>query len=244
MMPTTAPVHGLVRRLILLAALLAIPIIPFLIFGEWFEARIADWLRQGLSPVAVSAAVFGLLAGDILLPVPSSVVTTFAGRVLGFWTGTAVAWGGMTAGAVGAFGLARSFGRPLARRLSSDQELARTDALALRWGVWVLVLTRPVPVLAEASVLLMGTTRLAWSQCLLAVSLSNLGIAGVYAALGERVQFPLAVIASIALPLLLTSLAHRLWPADPPAAPRVSNVGVPDAPCQGNRSGPQGGESV
>lgn len=211
-MTTTPTSRGLVRQLLLIATLLAIPIVPFLIFGHQLEASITDWLSLELSPGTVAAAVFSLLASDILLPVPSSVVITFAGRMLGFWYGAGVAWCGMTAGAVLAFWLVRVFGRPLARRLSSDRELARTDALVSRWGVLVLVLARPVPVLAEASVLLMGTTQLGWWRFLIAVGLSNFGIAAAYAALGNRVQLPVAVAASIALPLLTAVVARWFWP--------------------------------
>jgi uncharacterized membrane protein YdjX (TVP38/TMEM64 family) len=119
----------------------------------------------------------------------------------------------MTAGAAVAFGLVRLLGRPLARRLSGDQELARADALASRWGIYVLVLARPVPVLAEASILLMATTRLAWWRFLTAVGLSNLGIAAAFATLGDRVQLPIAVVASIALPLAAACLARWAWPS-------------------------------
>jgi uncharacterized membrane protein YdjX (TVP38/TMEM64 family) len=158
------------RQLLLIAAVLAVPIVPFLFFGETLEDRITDWLNSRLSPGTVAVAVIGLLASDILLPVPSSVVSTFAGRVLGFWGGAGASWCGMTIGAAIAFWLVRAFGRPLARWLSSDEALARTDALAARWGVLVLVVARPVPVLAEASVLLMGTTRLSWWRFLTAVN--------------------------------------------------------------------------
>jgi len=200
------------RHLLIIAAVLAVPIVPFLAFGENLEARITGWLNAELSPGKEAVAVIGLLASDILLPVPSSVVSTLAGRVLGFWGGTGASWCGMTLGAAIAFGLVRVFGRPLARRLSSDQELARADALASRWGTLVLVLARPIPVLAEASVLLMGTTRLSWWRFLTAVGLSNFGIAAAYAALGERVRLPIAVAASIVLPLLAGAVARWLWP--------------------------------
>ena len=210
-MPSTS--RHLVRQLLLIAAVLAIPIVPFLVFGEKLEARITGWLGAELSPGTVAITVIGVLASDILLPVPSSVVSTFAGRVLGFWGGAGASWCGMTAGAMIAFLLVRACGRPLARWLSSDQELQRTDALAARWGVFVLVLARPIPVLAEASVLLMGTTRLVWWQFLAAVGLSNFGIAAAYAALGDRVQLPIAIAASIALPLLAAAIARWLWPS-------------------------------
>jgi len=152
----------LVRQLLLITAVLAIPIVPFLVVGERLDVRITGLLSAELSPGTVAITVIGLLASDILLPVPSSVVSTFAGRVLGFWGGAGASWCGMTAGAAIAFWLVRVFGRPLARWLSSEQELARTDVLAARWGVFALVLARPIPVLAEASVLLMGMARLAW----------------------------------------------------------------------------------
>lgn len=209
----SATCRHLVRQLLLIAAILAIPIVPFLFFGERLETRITDWLDDELSPGTVAIAVIGLLASDILLPVPSSVLSTLAGHALGFWGGTGASWCGMTLGAVIAFWLVRIFGRPLARWLSSDQELERTDALAARWGVFVLVLARPIPVLAEASVLLMGTTRLGWWQFLTAVGLSNFGLAAAYAALGERVQLPIAIAASIVLPLLAAGMARILWPS-------------------------------
>jgi uncharacterized membrane protein YdjX (TVP38/TMEM64 family) len=203
----------LVRALLGITVLLAVPIVPFLIFGAALEERITDWLDAQFSPGFVAVAVIGLLGSDILLPVPSSVVSTFAGQRLGFWGGTGASWFGMTAGAAVAFGLVRLLGRPLARRLSGDQELARADALASRWGIYVLVLARPVPVLAEASILLMATTRLAWWRFLTAVGLSNLGIAAAFATLGDRVQLPIAVVASIALPLAAACLARWAWPS-------------------------------
>lgn len=194
------------------AVVLAIPIVPFLVFGDSAESQIAAWLDASLSPGTAAALVVGLLAVDILLPVPSSVVSTFSGKMLGFWAGTAASWCGMTIGAAAAFWLVRVFGRPLARRLSPEDELLRMEDLADRFGVLVLILARPVPVFAEASVLLMGAVRLDWRRFLIAVGLSNLAIAAVYAALGDRVQLPVAIAASIAIPLAAGWVAQRLWP--------------------------------
>jgi uncharacterized membrane protein YdjX (TVP38/TMEM64 family) len=164
-------------------------------------------------PSSVAAMlVIGLLAADIILPVPSSVVIAFAGKMLGFWGGTVAAWCGMTVGAVVAFGLTRKFGRPMALRFATNSDLERMDALASRLGVLVLTLARPVPILAEASVLLMGTTRLQWWRFLAAVGLSNLGIAAAYAALGDSATLSVVLIASISLPLLAGGIARLIWP--------------------------------
>lgn len=173
----------------------------------------AHWLDLSDSPGTAVALVIGLLAGDIFLPVPSSLVSTFAGKALGFWLGTAASWCGMTIGASLAYWLVRCLGRPLARRLSSEEELARMDALANRHGILILILARPIPVFAEASVLVMGMLRIGWWRFFPAVGLSNFGIAAAYAVLGDRVQLPIAMAAAIAVPLIVVAVAQRFWPA-------------------------------
>ena len=85
------------------------------------------------------------------------------------------------------------------------------DDLTRRFGILVLVVARPVPVFAEASVLLMGAMRLPWRHFLPAVCLSNLGIAAAYALLGDRVQLPIALTASLVLPLAVMAAARWWW---------------------------------
>jgi len=198
--------------LVLIAGVLMIPIVPFLFFGQGLEAGIQGGLDRSMTRSAAAALVIGLLSSDIFLPIPSSAVSTFAGSALGFWPGTAASWVGMTVSALVGFGLARLMGRPLALRWARPEALSRVDVASRRFGPLVLVLARPVPVLAEASVLLMGTTDLGWGRFLVPVASSNLGIAAAYAALGHLVALPLALAASIALPLLLAAVARALWP--------------------------------
>jgi uncharacterized membrane protein YdjX (TVP38/TMEM64 family) len=205
--------HRLLFWILLTAAALAVPIVPFLVCGESLETRMADWLALAQSRQAIAALVIGLLASDIFLPVPSSLVSTFAGKALGFWLGTAASWCGMTIGASLGFWLARCLGRPFARRLSSEEELAHTDALANRYGALIVILARPVPVLAEASVLVMGMTRIGWWPFFAAVALSNAGVAAAYAALGDRAQLPVAIVASLLVPLAFVAIARWLWPS-------------------------------
>ncbi len=153
-----------------------------------------------------------------------------AGNVLGVGLGTAASWLGLTLGAVLAFVLARFLGRPLALRFASAADLGRIDSLSTRYGPLVLVLARPVPILAEASVLFLGTTQLGWPRFLLPIALSNLGIAAIYATLGELVQLPIALAASIALPILLTALARCLWPAQVESGEWRVESGAEDSP--------------
>ncbi|MEE8452306.1 MAG: VTT domain-containing protein [Thermoguttaceae bacterium] len=204
------------RRLLppicLITVVLLIPVVPFVFVGESLAARMESWLDETLPAPTVAGIVVGLLATDVFLPVPSSVVATFGGDRLGFVAGTAAAWLGMTLGAAFAFGLARLLGRRLASRLSNEEAMDRIDALSGRLGPMLLVLTRPVPVMAEAAVLFLGTTRMPWQRFVLPLVLSNLGIAAAYSALGDLVQLPIALAAAIALPLLAAAVARIMWP--------------------------------
>ncbi len=208
--------RDLLRPLLLVGLALLVPVLPFLSFGPWLEGRIEAWLNPPPAPAAVALATVGLLSSDILLPIPSSVVSTVAGAQLGVVAATLASWLGMTTGAAIGFALARWCGRPVAERFSSTEDLDRMDALSRHWGPWILVGTRALPVLAEAAVLFLGATRLSWRGFLPPVVLANLGIAAVYSLLGHYAhtqgELPLALAASVALPVLAATMARWLLP--------------------------------
>ena len=206
----------LFRTLPLMSAVLLVPIIPFLFFG----GQIEDWLR-GLSenppsPTTTAALVIGLLATDILLPIPSSVISTMSGWQLGWLQGTLATWVGMNLGAVIGFALARRWGQPFALWFSKGEDLQQIRAVSDQFGPLVLVLTRAMPVFAEASVLIAGIHRLSWRRFLPAILLSNLGVAIAYAAFGEYAQrhqwLPLALGVAIAVPILVATIAKCFFP--------------------------------
>lgn len=202
-------------------AVLAVPLVPFALLGDQFEAAIERWLSAERYTGLIAAATVGLLASDVILPVPSSFVSTLAGAKLGIVAGTAASWLGMTIGAAVAFVLARWLGRPLARRLAHRRDVAQLEALGDRLGASILVTMRALPVLAEASVLAVGVMGVSWRRFWPAVSLANLGIALAYSLLGAysvaRGEVLPALLASIALPLAATLLA-RGWIARRTAA--------------------------
>jgi uncharacterized membrane protein YdjX (TVP38/TMEM64 family) len=202
-----------------MCVVLLVPVIPFLFFGGQMD----QWLR-GLAddpppPTATFALIVGLLATDILLPIPSSVISTMSGWQLGWGLGTLATWLGMNLGAMIGFALARRFGTPFALWFSRGEDLERMRHVSDQYGPTVLVLTRALPVFAEASVLIAGIHRLTWRRFLPAVLLSNLGVAIAYAALGdyaERHQWlPLALGVAIGLPVLVAAVAKRFFPQLP-----------------------------
>lgn len=191
------------RWLLLIGLMFALVIIPFILFEKQFEA-LGTWLAEGHASGWASASIIAaLLALDVFLPVPSSIVSTGAGVLLGFWRGAAVIWIGMTIGCV----IGYVFGAKAAgaaRRLVGADGLARANQIMERHGNWALVVSRPIPVLAESSVVFAGIVRSPIRPFVWMTTLSNLGIALAYAAVGafsmEMQSFLLTFVAALALP--------------------------------------------
>lgn len=202
------------RALLVVALALLVPVVPLVVLGFSFEDRVAEWLNARRAPGMHFVLIVGVLAADIALPIPSSAVITYAGGSgLGLLPAVAASWLGLTAGAVGGFAIARWLGARAAAKLSNPADLGRTRLLAGRWGPAALVLTRALPILAEACVLLMGAARLSWRRFLIPVAAANLVIAVVYAACGRFFEgsdaFPLAVVASGTIPLAAALTVRR-----------------------------------
>ena len=185
------------RFIALIVIALLIPIIPFVLIGElpgerWLSAADDDALLFGLT-------ASGLLAMDILLPVPSSIIGTLLGARLGFLPGWLWGWAGLTLGnLIGYF-----TGRLLLSRFATP--LPRTPTLL------VLFASRGVPVLAEAVAFTAGAERMKAGTFLLVAAAGNaiytLVLAGNGAALlPDRLLGP-----GLIIPMLLPVFAWLLW---------------------------------
>lgn len=219
----------MLRPLIPVVVVLAVPIIPFLFMGNLIE----QWFSGLENSKYLPWIVIALLSGDLILPIPSSVVTTYIGGRMHWITGTLVSWIGMSLAAVIGFTLARKYGSQFALRFSSAAQLENVGDLASRFGPVFLVLARGVPVVAEASILLMGIHRLSWRRFLIPVLLSNLGISLGYTLFGAVAQqhhwFPLALGVSICVPIGLTLITqHVLQSKDKNFESGLNEAGIKD----------------
>lgn len=66
----------------------------------------------------------------------------------------------------------------------SPEELERADGLLNRWGALAIVITRPVPLLAETVAILAGASPLGWGKAALAALAGSLPGALLYALTG------------------------------------------------------------
>jgi uncharacterized membrane protein YdjX (TVP38/TMEM64 family) len=204
------------RLLVLLTlAALAVPLVPFLLFGTRLDRLVADWFDPRPAPAVLALLEVGVLAADILLPVPSSMVATLGGAELGIALGTLCAFLGMTAGSLAGWWLGATAGaRALARLDVADREAL--ERRQQRLGPLLVVLTRPLPLVAEAAALVAGGTGMPLRDFLPAAASGNLAIALVWSAAGalgrSADSLPLALVWSLVIPVALAWLAVRRRP--------------------------------
>ncbi len=196
---------NILRWLLLCVIILVIILVPFFAFGHRIEEWTDAFLRASARHSFISGGViFALLASDILLPIPSSIVSTGAGFVLGMLYGFLASWLGMTTACIAGYLLGAASRKRLSTKLLGESEVKRLEDISRKAGDWVIVITRAVPVLAETSVLLAGMGKMPFRRFILMTTLSNAAIALVYAAAGALSSsgnsFLLAFCAAILIP--------------------------------------------
>jgi uncharacterized membrane protein YdjX (TVP38/TMEM64 family) len=195
------------RMAALFGVLVAAVLVPFALFGPAVEQWTVAALAPTASKVLAGVVIFGLLAADIFAPVPSSLLCVAAGAALGAAVGTLVAAAGLSCGCVTGFWLARRVGVRHTRRLLGDGDYEALEAALRRHGLVVLVLCRPVPVLAEVSVLVAGAASLARGPAVAVTTAANIGVAAAYALLGASADGAASFLLVFAASCLLPALA-------------------------------------
>ncbi|MEO0999283.1 MAG: VTT domain-containing protein [Pseudomonadota bacterium] len=130
------------------AALPAVLIAVAFIAGAWVfatwraEIEAAIGARAGLGMV-VFVLIFA--ASIVLAPISSTPLIAAGAQLWGVWATAALSVIGWTAGAMGAFYLARWYGRPLVERMVPMERLRRLEALVPRRHIfWTIFLLRAV----------------------------------------------------------------------------------------------------
>ena len=173
------------RRIAALFGVLAFVIVPFVLFGAQLELLLLSSLALvSEHPTFAYTTIVAVLALDVLLPVPASVVSVSAGAIFGFWHGVLVIWLGMSLGCLLGYVMGGGAGAPALRRIVGQGDLDRARRMMNSHGAMVLVLARAIPVLAEATVLIAGAARMRFATFALLSGAANLAAALSYAAVG------------------------------------------------------------
>lgn len=181
--PATLRAMKISRTLILGLALAAFVIVPFILFGDrleaWAHVMFLDRHPTGWWPRLLC---IGLLIGDVVLPVPSSLVSAAAGLWWGLWQGALLSLVGMQLGSW--FGYWLGARATALQRWVGGDEAARLNRWFTRHGEWIVVTLRPVPVLAEASAIFAGFSRMSLARFSVLSLVANLAVSLFYGSAG------------------------------------------------------------
>ena len=199
---------------LLLLSIVTTICIPFFLFAQPIDTWLTGILSRTDDAGVLATLITAALTLDVFLPIPSSLVNTAAGALLGFTFGTLASWLGLTLGAIVGYGTGY-YGRALVTwKLVGRRDHERSLQLSQGIGFGSVISMRAVPVLAETSTIAAGIGRLPFLRFLAAVSLANLAIAATYAAIGafafETNSFLLAVAAAMGVPIAAFGL-YRLY---------------------------------
>jgi uncharacterized membrane protein YdjX (TVP38/TMEM64 family) len=143
--------------------LLGIAAMVLVLFGLavwWGHPLFTDPLpyigKPGPAAMVVSCL---LLAGDVVLPVPSSMVMIANGAMFGTMTGTLVSLAGGVLAAYTGWILGR-WGSRWMTRFAGESSMTRAKQFMDRWGFLAILLSRPIPVLAETIAIMAGSLRM------------------------------------------------------------------------------------
>jgi uncharacterized membrane protein YdjX (TVP38/TMEM64 family) len=173
--------------------------IPFLQDpSEWMEAR---------GGAAAAVAGVGLLVADVFLPVPSSLLMVAHGALFGVALGTSLSLAGSLGAASLGFFLGRR-GGPLITRLVSEGEKARADEMLRKYGALAILVTRPLPLLAETVAILAGASPMGWGRMLAAALAGSLPASLLYALTGATTR---SFTSGALMMGLVVALAGLFW---------------------------------
>ena len=175
----------------------------------------SPWLGEaGLAAATVGAA---LLLADVVLPVPASAVMVAHGALFGVVAGTLLSVAGGLGATLTGFLVGRR-SRPLVDRLVPPDQRARAGRRLARYGPLAIVLSRPVPMVAETTAIVAGTSSMRWRWAVIAGVVGNLVPALLYATAGALAASfadqAFVFIAVIVVAAVFGLVTRRLRPAD------------------------------
>lgn len=152
-------------------------------------------------------AGIGLLIADVVAPVPSSIIMFVNGTLFGpVWGSLLSAAGGMGAAFAGYW--IGSRGERAGKRWMGEESLARANLFFRNYGMIAVIVSRPVPVLAEAVSIIAGMSRMPGRKFFFAALLGLLPTVIVYAIAGAYAVNPNS---SLYVFLAVVALAGAVW---------------------------------
>lgn len=204
------------RLLWLFLILALLVLIPFLIWGERFEALFAEdgarrWLEQFGSWAWVVG--MGLLVADLFLPILGTAVMGGLGYLYGPVLGGVIAATGSILSGLLAYGLCRTMGRRAAIAIAGERDLERGERIfGGDAGGWIVALSRWLPMMPEVVACLAGMARMPAKRFVAALACGSVPLGFTFALIGSwgHERPVLTILLSVGLPPLLWAIVKPL----------------------------------
>ena len=180
----------------------------YLIFGSFEQTFFSALDELKSNQVQYSLFSFLILSSDFILPVPSSIVMYLNGVVLGIIPGAILSFISLMITAIAGYYTGALI------PLRDENKSEKTNAMFIRYGPSIIIITRGIPILSESICIVCGLNRmpLKWYLMLNAVGYFPLCI--LYAYFGyigkeENTFFP-AILSAILITVLFWLLGQQL----------------------------------
>lgn len=189
------------------AVLLALSFLAvFLLFELIDPAVLTDpYTLMGVGGIGAALTGVGLLIADIVLPVPSSLIMFANGALFGIVTGAVLSTIGSVSATLLGFWMGRR-GEPVLARNLAPAERARANRMLERWGALAVIVTRPIPILAEATAIMAGASSMRLRSMVVAAVVGSAPIGLLYAVAGATAARWDAVLLAFGLALLIAAV--------------------------------------
>jgi uncharacterized membrane protein YdjX (TVP38/TMEM64 family) len=166
------------------------------------------WIEH---PGAGSAVmVVALLAVDLFLPVPSSVIMVLSGVAFGIFWGSILSFVGSVGGSWIGFELVRRYGGSVSRRIVDDEGLRPLESAFRKYGTAAVIMSRPLPIIMETMSVVAGLSSMKRATFLAASFAGTLPVAIGYAYAGSVSRETGTVLPAFAMFVAVTGVAF-LW---------------------------------
>jgi uncharacterized membrane protein YdjX (TVP38/TMEM64 family) len=189
------------------------------VLGIQLEPLVQSWIAD---PGTGSATlIVALLAADILLPIPSSLVMVLSGAAFGVWRGAALSLVGSIGGEWLGFEVVRHYGRRASARMVGDEEIDRLSRVFTKHGAAAVAVTRALPVVMETMSVVAGLSAMKRSTFLIASLIGTAPIVVVYAYAGAVSREANSIVPAVVILIAMAGLGWIVYRA------RMANGGRP-----------------
>lgn len=201
------------RSVALIAIVAGVVIGSKLLVEDLLGINLEPWARAWVAHAgpAGAATIVGLLAADVFLPIPSSLIMVLSGAAFGVWWGALLAFLGSIGGEWLGFELARRYGTgPFSRLVGDADEVRRLNHILLKHGAAAVAVTRALPVVMETMSVVAGLSTLPRRTFLLASVVGTAPIVVVYAYAGAVSRETGSLVPAVVI-LVAVAAAGWVW---------------------------------